>query len=173
MRSRQEGMTLVELLVMICIVCLLMVLGAVHLLRARGRGYEASAVASLRVIAQGQVTYSVACGMGGFAPNLQVLSRPMPGGDLAFIPEDLGGGMVTVKSGYLLLVRPAYNASPYKTDCNGTMNTSAHYASARPLMYGVAGGMESYAVSLNGAVWAADGPTPPADPFGPPSYPLR
>jgi type II secretory pathway pseudopilin PulG len=166
-------MTLIELLVMICIVCILMVLGTVHLLRARARGYEASAVASLRIIAQGQVAYSVACGMGGFAPNLAVLARPVPGSDTPFVPPDISGGVVTLKSGYLFAVRPALNAIAYKVDCNGTVNTTAYYASARPALYGVGGGTQSFAAMLNGEIWAVNAAVPPTEPFGPPAAPYR
>jgi hypothetical protein len=173
MIRRQAGMTLIELLVILCIVCVLMVLGAVHLLRARARGYEASAVASLRVIAQGQLTYSVVCGLGGFAPNLPLLARSVPGSETPFVPPELTGAMVTVKSGYLLTVRPAANAVSYKVDCNGTRNTTAYYASARPLSYGVGGGTQSFAVSLNGVVWMVNAAVPPTEPFGPPAVPFR
>lgn len=173
MTRGQAGMTLIELMVMVCIACVLMVLGVVHLVRARARANEASAVASLRVVAQGQVSYSVACGHGGFAPSLQVLGRPVPGSDAPFVPPDVSGNGVTLKSGYMLAVRPAAGAVPYKVDCNGTMNTSAYYASARPVNYGVGGGSQSFAVLLNGVVWAMNAPVPPTEPFGPPAVPFR
>jgi hypothetical protein len=173
MRTSEAGMTIVELLIIMCIACVLMVLGAVHLMRARARGNEASAVASLRVIAQGQVVYSVSCGNGGFATNLQTLGRPVPGSTEPFVPPDLGGALVSLKSGYLLTMRPARDAKPYKVDCHGGMNTNAYYASARPVTYGPGGGTQSYAVSLNGVVWGVDARVPPLEPFGPPAYPFR
>jgi len=166
-------MTIIELIVMVLIVMVLLVIGALQLMRARARGNEASAVASLRVIAQGQVTYSVACGHGGFAPNLLTLGRPAPGSDTPFVPPDLSSALVSLKSGYLLTTGPALNATRYKVDCNGAVNTSAYYASARPLTYGAGGGTQSYAVSMNGVVWAVNAPAPPTEPFGPPAFPLR
>jgi Tfp pilus assembly protein PilE len=173
MMRRESGMTLIELLVIVVIVCILILLGTVHLLRARARGNEASAVASLRVIAMGQVTYSVSCGYGGFATNLMMLARPAPKSDTPFVPADVANAPVTLKSGYLFAVQPAHNAWPYKVDCHGMQNTSAYYASARPVTYGVGGGTQSFAVSVNGVVWAQDAPTPPREPFGPPASPLR
>lgn len=173
MRTGERGMTLVELLVMICIVCVLMLIGVVQLLRARARGYETSAVASLRVIAQGQITYSVACGRGGFAPDLVVLGRSVPGSTTPFVPTELSGSLTTMKGQYVFLVRPATNGVPYKVDCNGTTNTTAYYASARPLTYGVSGGTQSFATSLNGVVWALNAASPPTEPFGPPAAPFQ
>jgi type II secretory pathway pseudopilin PulG len=173
MMQRQSGMTLVELLVMICIVCVLFTLGMAHLFRVRARANEASAVASLRVIGQGQLTYSVACGSGGFAPNLQVLARPVPGSSTPFVPPDVSAQLVTLKSGYLLTVRPAFNAVTYKVDCHGMLNSSSYYASARPATYGVGGGTQSFALSMTGVVWAIDAPMPPSEPLGPPAVPFR
>jgi type II secretory pathway pseudopilin PulG len=173
MRRTERGMTIIELIVMVCIVTVLLVIGVLHLMRARARGNEASAIASLRVIAQGQIVYSVSCGNGGFATNLLTLGRPAPGSDQPFVPPDLGAALVSLKSGYLLTMRPARDGKPYKVDCHGAVNTSAFYASARPVTYGPGGGTQSYAVSLNGVVWAVDAPVPPSEPFGPPAYPYR
>jgi type II secretory pathway pseudopilin PulG len=170
--NRESGMTLIELMVIVCIICVLATIGALHLMRARSRGFESSAVASLRLIAQGQVVYSVACGFGGFAPNLPVLARPSPGSNAPFIPIELTT-TATAKSAYRFAVRPAHDGKPYQLDCNGTRNTTAYYASAQPVQYSLVTGSQSFAVSLNGVIWALNSPTPPAEPFGPPAQPFR
>jgi prepilin-type N-terminal cleavage/methylation domain-containing protein len=169
----QRGMTLVELLVMITIACILIAIGSVQLVRARSRGNEASAVASLRVIAQGQLTYSVACGAGGFAKNLPILAQPMRGTSEPFVPPELSATMTTLKTGYYFTVREALGAVAYKVDCHGMQNTTGYYASARPVSYGISGGTQSYAVGLPGVIWALNAAAPPTEPFGPPAFPLR
>jgi hypothetical protein len=166
-------MTLVELLVMICVVCILMAIGSVQLIRARSRGNEVSAVASLRVIAQGQIAYSVSCGRGGFARSLPILARPMPGSITPFVPTELSATTTTLKTGYYFTMREGLNGVPYRMDCHGIPNTSVYYAAARPVTYGISGGTQSYALTLNGIVWAANSGAPPVEPFGPPAFPLR
>jgi type II secretory pathway pseudopilin PulG len=172
MRRAESGMTLIELMVIVCIICVLTTIGALHLMRARSRGYESAAVASLRLIAQGQIVYSVSCGFGGFAPNLPLLARPARGGDAPFIPVELTAAP-TAKSAYRFAVRPAVDAKPYALDCNGTRNTTAYYASAEPVHYSLATGSQAFAISLSGIIWALNSPTAPREPFGPPAEPFR
>ena len=172
MKSSERGMTLVELLVIVCIVVVLMTIGAVQLVRARTRGYEASAVASLRLIVAGQVAYSVSCGNGGFAPTLPVLSRTAPRLTEPFVPAELSSAAVTKKSQYLFTVHPASNAVPYRVDCYGTVNTTAFVATARPEDYGISGGTLSFATLADGKIWSIAAAVPPAEPFGPPATPL-
>jgi prepilin-type N-terminal cleavage/methylation domain-containing protein len=167
-----RGMTLVELLVMIVIVTVLLVIAVTQLIRARARGNETSAVASLRMIVAGEIAYSVSCGQGGFAPNLIVLARPAPGSQVSFVPPEFTTGSVVQKSGYSFTVSPAQQSVPYKIDCNGTRNTSAFYASARPVSYG-SGGFLSFAVISSGTIWSVEAATPPPEPFGPPASPIR
>jgi hypothetical protein len=157
---------------MVVIVTILLVIGVTQLIRARARGNETSAVASLRVIASGEIAYSVSCGLGGFAPNLTVLARPAPGSEVSFIPPEFTTGSVVQKSGYSFTVTPAQQSVPYKIDCHGTRNTTAFYASARPVSYR-SGCYLSYAVTSSAIVWEFEGPLPPPEPFGPPATPVR
>lgn len=171
--KRQHGMTIIELLIVICIMCILATIGVIQLVRARGRGYEASAIASLRIISSGQLAYSASCGQGGFAPDLTLLSRPSPRTSVPFVPVELSAGAVTMKSGYLFTVRPAITGVPYRIDCFGTRNTSVFYATARPANWSASGGTQAFATHGDGLIWSVYAAVPPTEPFGPPARPIQ
>jgi len=106
---------------------------------------EASAIASLRVIISGQITYSATCSKGGFAITLEDLARPSRQDGYTFIPSDLGK-TGTVKSGYKLTVtRDAANGvsdvGTAAATCNGSTNApaSSFFASAEPVRPGATG----------------------------------
>ena len=170
--NAERGLTIVELLVLIGIVAVLLSLGAVHLLRARASGNEAAALAALRAISAGQVSYSVSCGRGTYATSLLTLNQPAPGSSVPFLPPDLLGGSTVLKSGYYLTIAPAATSSPGQPGCNGGETTTSYYATARPANY-PSGGTRAFALTAAGQVWQALAALPPPEPFGPPASPVQ
>jgi type IV pilus assembly protein PilA len=73
MRSKKNGFSLIELLIVVAVILVIAAIAIPNLVRSRMAANEASAVASLRSINTSQVVYQSTYG-DSFAPNLQALS---------------------------------------------------------------------------------------------------
>ncbi len=76
---RQDGFSLIELLIVIAIILALAAMAIPNLLRSKMSANEASAVASIRTIATAQTTYAVAYPQVGYADTLTKLAFPTSG----------------------------------------------------------------------------------------------
>jgi hypothetical protein len=104
---------------------------------ARATGNAASAIGSLRVINSAQVTFSVACGEGFYAPNLPSLGKPPADGVNAqpFVGPDLSAASTVERGGYRIWI-DATGEADAPAACNGLPpgTTTKHYvARAEPL----------------------------------------
>jgi type II secretory pathway pseudopilin PulG len=100
-RTRSErGFTLIDLLFVVGLIALLSSLAVPGLTRARGAAQASSAVASLRTINSGQLSYAISCGLGFYAPDLPSLGARPPGATEAFLGRDLTAGVVVLRSGF-------------------------------------------------------------------------
>jgi type IV pilus assembly protein PilA len=134
-RARDNGFTLVELLMVIAMIGILSAIAAPALLRARQSGNEASAISSLRTIVSAQYMYGASCGSGFFAPSLTVLGTA-PAGGTPFIGPDLGAADVTVKSSYTVTIGSSTGPdASAPASCNGLgagNGTTGYWATATP-----------------------------------------
>lgn len=169
--NRSEGMTIIELVVIIAIMFVLATIVMRAVFRTRLSANEASAIATLRLIAGAQLNYSVACGSGGFAPSLGRLGIPVPGGNNAFLEPSLAQDPNVIKTGYRFETKPGAGARPLTRDCHGLQTQSAFYVSAVPLSD--VQGTRSFALNQGAEVWVSGTVAPPPEPFGPPSWMLR
>jgi prepilin-type N-terminal cleavage/methylation domain-containing protein len=90
--DKQQGFSLIELLIVITVIAIIAAIAVPNLLKSRAAANEASAIASVRIITTAQITFAATSGGGSYAAGLTELVSE----DL--IDSALGGGS---KDGYL------------------------------------------------------------------------
>ena len=75
---KQKGFSLIELLIVVAIILIIAAIAIPNLLRARMAANESSAVASIRTINTGMITYNSTYPTVGFAASLTVLGGLAP-----------------------------------------------------------------------------------------------
>jgi type IV pilus assembly protein PilA len=143
--GKETGFTLIELLVVVAIIGIIASIGVAQVMRARVSANETAAIASLRAINGGQMSYASAAGLGGFATSLAILAAPCMGSAVGFISPDLDPaspgvtavGTGLIKSGYT--VDMLGNGTAGALDCNGAVTNTDYSTSAVPLTLGTSG----------------------------------
>jgi prepilin-type N-terminal cleavage/methylation domain-containing protein len=82
-KRKQEGFSLIELLIVVAIILIIAAIAIPNLLRARISANEASAVASLRTINTAETTYIINYPTIGYSDTLLKLAQPQPGNPIS------------------------------------------------------------------------------------------
>jgi prepilin-type N-terminal cleavage/methylation domain-containing protein len=132
-----SGFTLIELLIVVAIVGILASMSMAIYFHARVQGDEASAIATLGAVNQGQFAFAQACGNQHYAATLASLAVPMPTTGSAFLSPDLAFDPL-LKSGYQFAMGGTPLNLEYKS-CTGEPLLEHYWVTAEPLRPGISG----------------------------------
>jgi prepilin-type N-terminal cleavage/methylation domain-containing protein len=114
---RDAGFTLVEVMLVVCIIGTLASIAIPGIVRARAAAMEVSTIESLRAIHSAQVAFQGACGAGFYAPSISWLATTSRGAQPFIGPEFSAN--TTDRLGYRIRFSAGTRAAAAPRTCNG------------------------------------------------------
>jgi prepilin-type N-terminal cleavage/methylation domain-containing protein len=143
----EKGFSLIELIIVVAIIGLLASIAIPNLLTSRLKANEASAISTLRLISNAEVTYRLSNGSFGNITTLNSVGLLDNR-----IPQAVSGG--TPYNGYFYSIIPFFSVP---------LNEPRFDATAVPAVYGgqVSTGSKSFYIGEPGIIYYTPGATPP------------
>jgi len=148
MKSKQQGFSLIELLIVVAIILIIAAIAIPNLMKSRMAANESSAVGSIRTLNTAEVTYATACPDTGFSGSIaELYTGAICAGGTGIIDNVLSSG---TKSGY------TFN---YAAVATGAINTT-YTVDTEPLTVGVTGQRGFYSDQTGVIRYTLDGSAP-------------
>ncbi len=138
MKNRENGFSLIELLIVVAIILIIAAIAIPNLLRSRMAANEASAVGSIRTLNTAAITYNSTYG-NGFPPSLATLGGTgnVSCTNAELIDTVLAGG---TKSGYNFALTPGNTIlTSAQSSCSGLGYSDGYVVTATPITTGTTG----------------------------------
>ena len=156
------GFTLLDTIFVVALIGLLSAIAVPTLLRSRAAANETAALATLRSVHTGALSYAISCGAGLWPASFPVLADPTGIG--GFLPPDLTAAATPAKSGYTYTLEPGPAGLSGLVDCNGNPVSLDYYITAVPLDFGNTGS-RAFASNEAHVIWQDTMGTAPTEPF--------